>query len=181
MSNPFTIAAQASTPILPSTLNPAILAPRHGPKPKPLAERQSLHALQLTRHNPIISATTDGLLAQFKANAPAELDSDSDNINIRRRSYTREQKLAAVGYATTKRVYQKGGMVLISYKQACRDLGIKPCQLRQWQKNIDKIRSLHKGSRKGKLSHPAQYPVLEDRLYALILEKRQIGRNVSEK
>ena len=84
MSNPFTIAAQALKPIPPSTLNPAILAPRPGPKPKPLAER-SLYNLQLARHNPIImSATTDGLLAQFKANTPAELDSDSDNShNIR--------------------------------------------------------------------------------------------------
>ena len=78
MSNPFMIAAQASIPILPSTLNPAILAPRPGPKPKPLAERQSLHALQLARHDPITTTTTDGLLAQFKANIPAELDSDSD-------------------------------------------------------------------------------------------------------
>jgi hypothetical protein len=78
-------------------------------------------------------------------------------------------------------VYQKGEMVLISHKQACKDLGIQPIQLRKWQKDVDKIRSLHKGSRKGKLSHPAQYPVLEDRLHALILEKRQIGRNVSEK
>ena len=181
MLHPFTIAAQTSTPILPSTLNPAILAPRHGPKPKPLAERQSLHALQLTRHDPIISATTDGLLAQFKANAPAELDSDSDNNDIRRRSYTQEQKLAAIGYATTKRVYQKGEMVLISHKQACRDLGIKPCQLRQWQKDIDKIRSLYKGSRKGKVSHPAQFPELEDRLHTLISEKRQLGRQISEK
>ena len=72
-------------------------------------------------------------------------------------------------------------MVLISYKQACRDLGLDPVQLRRWKEDIDKIRSLHKGSRKGKLSHPAQYPVLEDRLHALILEKRQIDRNVSEK
>ena len=69
----------------------------------------------------------------------------------------------------------------ISHKQACRDLGLDPVQLRRWKEDIDKIRSLHKGSRKGKLSHPAQYPVLEDRLHALILEKRQIGRNVSEK
>jgi hypothetical protein len=181
MSNPFTIAAQASMPILPSTLNPAILAPRAGPKPKPLAERQSLHALQLTRHDPIISATTDGLLAQFKANTPAELDFDSDDSHdIRRRSYTREQKLAALGYASTKRVYQKGEMVSISQNQACRDLGIKPCQLREWKKNIDKLRSLHKGSRKGKVSHPAQFPEMEDRLYALILEKRQLGRQVGE-
>jgi hypothetical protein len=160
ISNPFMIAAQASTPILPSTLNPAILAPRHGPKPKPLAERQSLHALQLARRNPIIS--TDGLLARFKASTPAELDSDSDNLDIRQHSYTREQKLAAIGYATTKRVYQKGEMVLISHKQACRDLGVQPIQLRKWKKNVDKIRSLHKGSRKGKVSHPAQFPEMED-------------------
>jgi hypothetical protein len=89
MSNPFTITTQASKPILPSTLNPAILAPRAGLKPKLVAERQSLHALQLARHDPIISATTDGLLAQFKANTPTELDSDSNNNHdIRRRSHT---------------------------------------------------------------------------------------------
>ena len=180
MSNPFMIAAQASKPILPSTLNPAILAPRHGPKPKPLAERQSLHALQLARHNPIATTTTDGLLAQFKANIPAEIDSDSDNPDIRRRSYTREQKLAAVGYATTKHVHQKGEMVPISHKQACRDLGVDPVQLRRWKKDIDKIRSLHKGSRKGKVSHSAQFPEMEDRLHGLILEKRRIGRKVGE-
>ena len=145
MSNPFIIAAQATTPILPSTLNPAVPAPRPGPKPKPLAERQSLHALQLIRHDPIISATTDGLLAQFKANIPAELDSDSDNnLDTRRRSYTREQKLAAVGYATTKRVWhaKAGEMVLISHKQACRDLGLDPVQLYRWKKDINKIHSL---------------------------------------
>ena len=107
MSNPFMIAAQTSAPGPPSTLNPGILAPRAGPKPKPLAARQSLHTLQLARHNltPITTTTTDGLLAQFKANIPAELDSDSNNnLDTRRRSYTREQKLAAVGYTTTKQV-----------------------------------------------------------------------------
>ena len=91
MSNPFMIAAQALTPVPPSTLHQAIPAPRPGPKPKPLAERRSLYALQLARHDPISMATTDGLLAQFKANVPTELDSDSDdNYDIRRRSYTRE-------------------------------------------------------------------------------------------
>jgi hypothetical protein len=74
--------------------------------------------------------TIDGLLAQFKANVPAELDSDSNSHDICRQSYTREQKLAAIGYAITKRVYQKGEMAPISYKQAYRDLGLKPVQLR---------------------------------------------------
>ena len=160
MSNPFIIAAQALTPVPPSTS----LVPRHGPNPKPLAERRFLHALQLARHDPITNTTTDGLLAQFKANVPAEIDSDSDSHDNRRRSYTREQKLAAIGYATTKRVCQKGEMVPISHKQACRDLGVDPVQLRRWKKDVDKIRSLHKGSKKGKLSYPAQFPVLEDRL-----------------
>ena len=101
MSNPFEIAAQALTPILPSTLNPAILAPRHGPKAKPLAERR-LYALQLAHHNPITTTTTNSLLAQFKANNDNDVESDSSNNYLRRRSYTREQKLAAIGYATTK-------------------------------------------------------------------------------
>jgi hypothetical protein len=131
MSNLFTITTQASKPILPSTLNPAILAPRAGLKPKPLAERQSLYAFQLTHYNPITTTTTDGLLAQFKANNLAEIDSDSDNLDIRQRSYTREQKLVAVGYTTTKYIYQKGEMVLILHKQACKDLGIDPVQLRR--------------------------------------------------
>ena len=77
------IAAQASTSIPPSALNPAIPAPRPGPKPKPLAERRSLHALQLTRHKPITTTTTDSLLAQFKSNIPTELDSDSDSHDTR--------------------------------------------------------------------------------------------------
>ena len=125
MSNLFEIAAQ----VLVSTPSSTSLAPRPGLKPKPLAERQSLYSLQLTRHDPtIISASTDGLLAQFRANTPTELDSNSDSYDIRRRSYTQEQKLVAVGYAITKRVWHSkaGEMVLISHKQAYRDLGLKP-------------------------------------------------------
>jgi hypothetical protein len=71
-------------------------------------------------------------------------------------------------------------MVLISHKQASRVLGVQLVQLRKWKKDVDKIRSLHKGSRKGKVSHPAQFPKMEGRLHALILEKRRLGRQVSE-
>ena len=178
MANPFEIASRSLIPV--SLPNPT---PKPGPKAKPLAERRSLHALQLTHHDSSpITTTADGLLAQFKSNTSAELDSDSDGGDIRRRSYTREQKLAAVGYGSTKRVWdpKKEQMVLISHKQACRDLGLDPGQLRRWKKDIDKIRALQKGSRKGKLTHPAQFPVLEDQLYTLILEKRQLGRKVGE-
>jgi hypothetical protein len=75
---------------------------------------------------------------------------------------------------------KKEQMVLISHKQACRDLGLDPVQLRRWKKDTDKIRSLQKGSSKGILTHLAQFPVLEDRLHTLILEKRQFGRKVGE-
>jgi hypothetical protein len=73
------IAAQAPV----STPSSTSLAPRPGLKPKPLAERQSLYALQLARQDPITTTTTDGLLAQFKTTVPAEIDSDSDNLNTR--------------------------------------------------------------------------------------------------
>jgi hypothetical protein len=97
MSNLFIIAAQASMPVPPSTLNPAILAPRPGPKPKPIAERRSLYALQLTHHDSSpITTTTDGLLPQFKYHTPAELNPDSDSRDTRRRSFSREHKLAAI-------------------------------------------------------------------------------------
>ena len=122
MSNPFEIAAQA-LPLKPSLMpNLSIPAPKPGPKPKPLAERRTLHALQLARHNTTpIAATADGLLAQFKAENDDESDSGSSaNGDLRRRSYTREQKLAAIGYATTKKVWNKNEqqMVVISHKQA---------------------------------------------------------------
>ena len=71
-------------------------------------------------------------------------------------------------------------MVLISHKQACRDLGLDPVQLRRWKKDADKIRSLPKGTRKGKLTHPPKFPMMEDQLHTLILEKRKIGRRVGE-
>jgi hypothetical protein len=51
---------------------------------------------------------------------------------------------------------------------------------RQWKKDVDKIRGLEKGQRKGKLTHPCKFPALEDKLHTLILEKRKIGRKVGE-
>jgi transposase-like protein len=183
MSNPFEIAAIATKPV-PLPLNLVPKATRPGPKLKSLAERESLHTLQLARHNSTpIATTADGLLAQFKVTKDDESDPESScSGDIRRRSYTREQKLAAIGYATTKRVWdeKKQQMVVISHKQACRDLGLEPIILRRWKKNANNIRMLRKGQRKGKLTHPCNFPAMEDRLHTLILEKRKIGRKVGE-
>jgi hypothetical protein len=136
MSNPFEIAAKATTPT-PLSVSHLVVpaAARPGPRPKPLAERRTLHSLQLARRDATaVTVTTDSLLAQFKANKDNESDSDSlANNDLRRRSYTREQKLAAIGYAATKKGWNKKEqqMVLISHKEACRDLGIQLIQLRQ--------------------------------------------------
>jgi hypothetical protein len=63
MSNPFEIAAQALI-AAPPTLSLAVPATRPGPKPKPLAQRRTLYALQLARRDTSpITATADGLLA----------------------------------------------------------------------------------------------------------------------
>jgi hypothetical protein len=102
MSSPFEIAAKAVAQTPPSTLD--LPAPALKPGPKPLLERSSLHSLQLARHNTTpLAITAEGLLAQFKADHNDESDSESSAGDIRKRSYSREQKLAAIGYATTKK------------------------------------------------------------------------------
>jgi hypothetical protein len=109
MSNPFEIAANATMPELPSTLNPVAKAPRPGPKLKSLAERKSLHTLQLARHNATpIATTAEGLLAQFKVNIDNESDSESSNNgDIRRRSVTGK---------VTQRYYIKGISIKVGTK-----------------------------------------------------------------
>jgi hypothetical protein len=82
MSNPFEITAQVLISTLPSTSLAPSPAPRPGLKPKPVSERRSLYALQLARRDPITTATTDGLLTQFKADNPTEIDSNSNNLDI---------------------------------------------------------------------------------------------------
>lgn len=180
MSNPFEIAA-TTVSLAPRTATGTL---RPGPKLKPLAQRKSLHSLQLARRDALpISTTAEGFLAKFKADKDNESEPESsENNDLRRRSYTREQKLAAIGYATTKRVWseKEQQMVIISHKQACRDLNLEPIVLRRWKKDINKIHMLRKGQRKGKLSHPCAFPAMEDRLYTSIMEKRKIGRRIGE-
>jgi hypothetical protein len=183
MSNPFEIAANATSYVPPPAPNPAVPAVRPGPKLKPLAQLSTLHSLQLARRTTTpLALTAEGLLAQFKADQNVESDSESSANDTRKRSYTREQKLAAISYAAIKKVWdnKRQQMVLISNKQAARDLGLDSTLLRNWKKNADKIRALRKGSRKGKLTHPCKFPLLEDQLHTLILEKRKIGRKVGE-
>ena len=131
--------------------------PKCGPKPKPIANR---------RYNPLaycirtaIPATTlfdqtaAALLQRACGEDADEVHSDSesgeDNAQGRRRSWTREQKLAAIKYATTTMIEQKSGLKqLISCNAAASDIGCTPKMLREWIKDQDTIYATPKGTRK---------------------------------
>src|SRR5947207_4665209 len=67
MSNPFEIAANATSHFASIPTVPAVPPIRPGPKLKPLVERKNLHALQLAQHkSSLISVTAEGLFTQFK-------------------------------------------------------------------------------------------------------------------
>lgn len=136
MSTPFEIATKAIGPVPPTTQ-------RTGPKLKPLVEQTSLYALKLrNRDEGIVGKSTDALLEQFHNRAKdVGLDSDEEKTTTKR-SHTREQKIAAVLYATTKHIPGKGGRdEVISNKAAAAALGIEPVQLRIWKRTIDQIRA----------------------------------------
>jgi hypothetical protein len=177
MSTPFEIATKAAG-LMPSPTQ------RTGPKLKPLAERKSLHALRLRNHDEgIVGKSADALLEQFYLGAKdAEVDSDGEKNETRKRSHTREQKVAAVLYATTKRVPGKGGRDEdISNRAAAAALGIEPVQLRIWKRTIDQIRDQPKGSRRNKKSHPCAFPEMEREVTRLFGEKRGLGRRIGDK
>jgi hypothetical protein len=193
MSNPFTIAAKSNHSTPPA--GPPLITQKPGPRPKPLSERKTLHALKLRRQNEgLVGQAADTLLAQFQQahtireeekgdeEGEEEKEEGKEEETQGRRSHTREQKLAAVGYALTKRVLNsKGEVIPIPNKAAARDLGITPKMLRDWKQDVDKIKALPKGYRRGKVSHPCAYPEMEDTLHKLFLEKRVIGRRIGEK
>ena len=106
MSNLFEIAANATLYVPPPAPNPAVPAVRPSPKLKPLVQLSTLHSLQLARRTTTpLALTAEGLLAQFKADQNVESDSESSANDTRKRSYTREQKLAAISYAAIKNVW----------------------------------------------------------------------------
>ena len=116
MSNPFTIAAKSNHSTPPT--GPPLIAQKPGLRPKPLSERKTLHALKLRRQNEgLVGQAADALLAQFqqaytireeeKGDEEGEEEKEEEEEEEKeeetqgRRSHTREQKLAAVGYALT--------------------------------------------------------------------------------
>jgi hypothetical protein len=146
-------------------------------------EQTSLHALKLrNRDEGIVGKSTDALLEQFHNRAKdVGLDSDEEKTTTKR-SHTREQKIAAVLYATTKHIPGKGGQdEVISNKAAAAALGIEPVQLRILKRTIDQTRAQLRGSRRNKKSHSCAFPEMERQVTQLFKEKRALGRRIGEK
>jgi hypothetical protein len=107
---------------------------------------------------------------------------DRAKNETRKQSHAREQKIAAVLYATTKRMPGTGGRdESISNKAAAAALGIEPVQLRIWKRTIDQIRDQPKGFRGNKKSHPCAFPEMEGQVMQLFGEKRALGRRIGDK
>ena len=80
------------------------------------------------------------------------IENEEDSEAPRRRiSYTKEQKLRAISYATTTwRTQKDGSSQLISKHAAAKDLGITTAMLRQWMKASSEIESSANGTRKNR-------------------------------
>lgn len=109
---------------------------------------------------------------------------DEHNEEVRRRvSYTKEQKLEAISYATTTWKTQKdGSSKLISKNAAAKDLGITPAMLRQWLKDKSEIESSTRGTRKRRdVNISCQEPEMENRLVERLLAARKMGKKITNR
>lgn len=112
------------------------------------------------------------------------VDEDEDEEKPRRRiSYTKEQKLAAITYATTTwKVKKDGSSQLISKHAAAKELGITPAMLRAWMKDKSSIENSLKGTRKNRpVKVGCQEPEMEDLLLTRFVEARKSGRKVTNR
>ena len=168
---------------------------RPGPAPKRTASEHHAHVKKRPKLLPLdrqsITASTEralelfGMLARYDddSEASAEDSSSDDEDRVKRRkSYTREQKLAAIAFATrTDFKFAAGFIGPLSRYTAARKLGITSGMLCMWIKNRDKIANGKKGTRKQILGQQAQQSKMEERLNELFREKRVTSRQINGK
>jgi transposase-like protein len=160
------------------------------PEPKPksfMAPRYNPYAHRV-RASPASSAlifqdVSANYLQIAQGNSIESDSNDSDDLKeTRRRSWSREQKLGAVNYASITYITTKDGSIeLISKHAAANNVGCTPKMLRNWTKNYNKIKASPKGSRRTDCTQPAQEPRMEVQLYNLFIEKCSIGRQVDRR
>lgn len=111
-------------------------------------------------------------------------DADGQNPKMRRRiSYTKEQKLGAISYATTTwKVQKDGSSKLVSKRAAAKNLGITTAMIWQWWNSKTEIESSLKGARKNRLNNvPCQEPEMKTRLTELFREARSKGKKIANR
>ena len=123
--------------------------PKHGPKPKDLAKpRYNPYHYRLV--GPFLGSSDD-FLRTAKGQDPTDdlIDDDIAIDDVRRRSWTREQKLGAVKYATSTYVLSKTGFdKLILNNTAAFNIGCTLKMLCTWIRDYDVINASPKGSHK---------------------------------
>lgn len=148
-------------------------------RPGPVTKTSDIRSLGTSRvnknpHSQPSQSSMPGsaIIEQFQVHRDGQDQSDVGIENeeetevIRRRiSYTKEQKLRAISYATTTwRTQKDGSSKLISKHAAAKDLGITSAMLRQWMKASSKIENSANGTRKNRSSNVhRQQPELENR------------------
>jgi hypothetical protein len=173
------LTSQTST--LGPEVEPTIL---HSAHQSPMADNEpSLSSIP----SPVSSDREAEIIEQFRLHRELEGHNLNDNPpddenEVRRRiSYTREQKLVAISYATTTWKQGKdGNPKLISKYAAAANLGITTAMLRKWIQTKARIESLPKGKRKESGGGPCQEPELEERLLQLFKESRLAGRKTNK-
>ena len=109
-----------------------------------------------------------------QVDSSTQIESDDDEVIKRRISYTREQKLGAISYATTIwKIQSDETFKLISKRAATSDFEINRSMLQQWLANKSDIEITTKGTRKHRFQNiVCQEPEMEERLLKLFIEAR---------
>jgi hypothetical protein len=152
---------------------------KHGPKPKAVAELR--YNLYKHRTGPFFGSSDSYLRTAQGLNQ----DQDQDDVaigDVRRRSWTREQKLGAVHYALSTFVLNKNSREkLIPANAAVIKIGCTAKMLRTWIQAYDEINASTKGCRKARLNVKAKEPQIEQELHDLFLQKRAISRKINSR
>ena len=105
---------------------------------------------------------------------------DDEDVVKRRRSYTREHKLAAIAFALRADFkYADGSVGPISRYAAAKKLGITTAMMCRWINARDAIADTKKGTGKHVPQRTPQEPALELQLTALFKAKRESGRQIN--
>ena len=148
-------------------------------RPVPVTTLSNIHGIGTSRVNknghsqssPMSMPGSD-IVEQFRVNrdrpdmSDVGIENEEENeVTRRRTSYTKEQKLRAIRYATTTwRTQKDGSSQLISKHAAAKELGITTAMLRQWMKASSEIESSADGTRKNRIGNtPRREPRRENR------------------